>query len=416
MWKVYAEQEMKMKHYQQVQAILNHCLLKIKCVDVELWKFYVNFTLITKYQAYLDSGDEELKKLGRKTVNQAYELAIEHIGVCVDASAIWVGYINFLKSDSDPQAFVSVRKVYQRAITIPLANMDAIWRNYENFEKDIPNNDALYQNFMKLLQPKFEAARAILRRRKPFWDKVATTSYAAPETSKSVTPQLKAWEHFIEYELTNPELLEPFGLRSRLRFVFEACLSSQRYRPELWYRYAEFEKSLGDHPAATAVYQRAIEAIPDSELLYFSFADHKELSNDISGAKDLYETLLRSYPSALVYINYQRFVRRASGADGLEQARLIFKRARKDQRPGVCTHHIFSAAALLEYYTVPAPVPGQQSGRDPKAIALNIFELGLRKYIHEVDYVTCYLDFLMHLKEDNSRFWIRYTRCVNSRR
>ncbi len=44
---------------------------------------------------------------------------------------------------------------------------------------------------------------------------------------------------------------------------------------------------------------------------------------------------------------------------------------------------------------------GTGTGRE---IALKIFELGLKTFIQEPQYVLCYLDFLSHLNDDNSTF------------
>ena len=167
--------------------------------------------------------------------------------------------------------------------------------------------------------------------------------FPAPLPHAKMDAQLKGWLAWIDFELSNPECLEPFGLRSRVRFVFELALTVQRFNPALWHEYAQFEYGQGDTSASSAIYVRGMVALEDSELLAFVFADHKEMLNDIAGAETLYETLLRHHPSPLAYINYQRFARRAYGAQGLDKARVIFKRARKDQRPNACSHHVFSA-------------------------------------------------------------------------
>ncbi|RHY48614.1 hypothetical protein DYB38_009968, partial [Aphanomyces astaci] len=41
-------------------------------------------------------------------------------------------------------------------------------------------------------------------------------------------------------------------------------------------------------------------------------------------------------------------------------------------------------------------------GDDGKQIALNIFELGLKKFIHEPEFVLSYVDFLGHTNDDNN--------------
>ena len=208
------------------------------------------------------------------------------------------------------------------------------------------------QNFVKLYRPKFDAAKAIYHDRKICCDAVNPNELAFPVSKKgnNNNTQFVAWRNWLSFEQGNPEQLDPINLKSRIRFVFELCLSSKLYYPELWYQYATFEKNAGDVEAATQIYYRATKSIPHSELLTFAFADHQELRNDIDSAKEIYENFLKLYPSALVYINYQRFARRSFGAKGLEEARSIFKRARKDRRENACSHYVYTAAGM--YYLV----------------------------------------------------------------
>lgn len=75
-----------------------------------------------------------------------------------------------------------------------------------------------------------------------------------------------------------------------------------------------------------------------------------------------------------------KFARRA---EGIKSARTVFKRAREDTR---CKHHVYVAAALMEYYCT-----------KDKNIAFRIFELGLKKFGDNPDYILCYIDYLSHL-------------------
>jgi cleavage stimulation factor subunit 3 len=80
-----------------------------------------------------------------------------------------------------------------------------------------------------------------------------------------------------------------------------------------------------------------------------------------------------------------RFARRA---EGIKSARLVFKRSRQDPR---CSSHVFVAAALMEYYCT-----------KDKNIAFKIFDLGLKRFKHQPDYLLAYVEFLTQLNEDNN--------------
>lgn len=79
-----------------------------------------------------------------------------------------------------------------------------------------------------------------------------------------------------------------------------------------------------------------------------------------------------------------KFARRA---EGIKSARTIFKKAREDPRS---KHHIYVAAALMEYYC----------SKDQN-VAFRIFELGLKKFPDDVDYIMNYVDYLSHLNGMN---------------
>ncbi|CAH0476750.1 unnamed protein product [Peronospora belbahrii] len=394
-WKLYAEHELREKQYDRVQEIIKKSLMQLRCPNVDLWRFYLDFTKVVKLGVAVDSKDLAAIATARQLMVDAFELAIERVGGSIHAAPIWQMYLTFLQEDQDPQAFLNVRKLYHRMVMVPLIGMETIWRDYEKFERAIPNNEALAQNFFKVFRPKFDAARAVLRDRKKLYEQVNTNALALPATtSRADTADMANWQKILALEMGNPERLDALRLKSRMRYTLELFVSVKRLYPEAWYQYASYENQGNDPDAATSVFERAIEAVPDSCYLHFAFADHHELRGDIPAAKAIYEKLIKDNVSALAYVTYQRFARRAYGSKGLSEARAVFKRARKDEREGACSYHVFAASALLEFYS-----DNSESGKD---IALKIFELGLKKCIQEPAYVLCYLEFLGHLNDDNN--------------
>ena len=144
MWKIYAQAELRDQNIEAVQAILAKSLMEIGCPNVELWTFYLNFIKMIKFDpvASFNSTAPEYKR-ARSIITEAYELAIQRLGVSIESTDIWLGYIRFLQTDKDRQAFMPVRKIFHKAIIIPMHNMDIMWKEYETFEKALPNNDAL---------------------------------------------------------------------------------------------------------------------------------------------------------------------------------------------------------------------------------------------------------------------------------
>lgn len=75
-----------------------------------------------------------------------------------------------------------------------------------------------------------------------------------------------------------------------------------------------------------------------------------------------------------------KFARRA---EGIKSTREVFKKAREDVRT---QFHVYVGAALMEYYCT-----------KNKDIAFRIFELGLKKFPDNADYIMAYVDYLSHL-------------------
>lgn len=95
-----------------------------------------------------------------------------------------------------------------------------------------------------------------------------------------------------------------------------------------------------------------------------------------------------------------KFARRA---EGIKVARQVFKKAREDQR---VRYHVFVAAALMEYYCTKVIECHTSDykcirklciARQEKQIAFKIFELGLKRFGDEPDYLLAYIDYMSHL-------------------
>lgn len=87
------------------------------------------------------------------------------------------------------------------------------------------------------------------------------------------------------------------------------------------------------------------------------------------------------------WIAYMRFSRRT---EGIKTARGIFSRARKT---GLCSHHLFIAAALMEFYNTKEP-----------GVAGRIFELGLKTFSEDAQYISTYLGYLIQVNDDSSKW------------
>lgn len=205
-------------------------------------------------------------------------------------------------------------------------------------------------------------------------------------------------------------------------FAIEQCLLCLGHHPAVWHQAAHFlelsskiltekgdvnaAKNLSDE--AATMFERATNTLLSKNmLLYFAHADFEEGRVKYEKVHQIYQKFLDipdidptlvcilmhytimltdvlKYLILQAYVQYMKFARRA---EGIKSARTVFKRAREDTR---CKHHVYVAAALMEYYCT-----------KDKNIAFRIFELGLKKFADNPDYILCYIDYLSHLNGKN---------------
>ncbi|CAB3367662.1 Hypothetical predicted protein [Cloeon dipterum] len=395
-WKIYIEQELKARNLERVEKLFQRCLIKV--LNIDLWKLYLTYVKETK--AMLPTYKEKMA--------QAYDFTLEKVCMDIQSYSIWNDYVTFLKgveavgSYAENQRISAVRKVYQRGVINPMTNIEQFWKDYIAFEQNINpiiaekmgmERSRDYMNARRVAK-EFEAATRGVNRNAPS---------VPPTGAAEEVKQVDMWKKYIAWEKSNPLRTEDqTTITKRVMYAYEQCLLCMGHHPDIWYEaalYLELSSKLlhekGDINAAKLfgdeaanIYERAITTILNKNmLLYFAYADFEEGRVKYEKVHNIYTRLLEitDINPTLAYIQFMKFARRA---EGIKSARNIFKKAREDARSGF---QVFVAAALMEYYC----------SKD-KNIAFRIFELGLKKFGDDPEYILNYIDYLSHLNEDNN--------------
>uniref|UniRef100_A0A2C9ULU6 Suppressor of forked domain-containing protein n=1 Tax=Manihot esculenta TaxID=3983 RepID=A0A2C9ULU6_MANES len=319
-------------------------------------------------------------------------------GADIASGPVWIEYITFLKSlpceimlqalnaQEESQRMTAVRKVYQKAIVTPTHHVEQLWKDYENFENSVSRQ--LAKGLLSEYQPKYNSARAVYRERKKYVDEIDWNMLAVPPTgSYKEELQWMAWKRLLAFEKGNPQRIDSVSSNKRIVFTYEQCLMYLYHYPDIWYDYATWHAKSGSIDAAIKVFQRALKALPDSEMLKYAYAELEESRGAILPAKKIYESLLGDgvNTTALAHIQFIRFLRRN---EGVEAARKYFLDARKSPN---CTYHVYVAYALMAFCL----------DKDPKT-AHKVFEAGLKRFMHEPVYILEYADFLSRLNDDRN--------------
>ncbi|UJR32024.1 hypothetical protein I4U23_019492 [Adineta vaga] len=400
-WKLYIEAEIKGRNYEKVEKLFQRCLIKV--LNIDLWKCYLNYVRDTKGK--LSSFREKMA--------QAYDFALEKVGMDVYSYTIWNDYVFFLKavdamgSFAENQKITAVRKVYQKGIVTPMTSIELLWKDYCTYEMSI--NPTLAKKIIEERSRDFMNAKRVSKEFETLVRTIDRNVPCVPPTSPQASEEIKqlaAWRKLITWEKSNPLKTEdPLIVTRRVVLAYEQCLLCLGYHADLWYEICAYLEQVsrtyserGDTQLAkrfldeaSTLYERATQTYMRSNMLiHFAYADFEEQRLNVDKARAIYTRLLDVNEAnlkdpTLAYIQAMRFERRA---DGIKAARAIFKRAREDTRTN---HQIYVAAALMEYYC----------SKDNN-IAFNIFNLGLKKYSQNLDYILAYIDYMTHLNEDHN--------------
>jgi cleavage stimulation factor subunit 3 len=104
---------------------------------VPLYSSYIDF-IRRRYNLTTDQSGQN-----RQIITQAYEFVLDQVGIDVSSGRLWLDYLEMLKTGpgtiggtnwQDLQKMDTLRKVYQRAVSIPHNTTLEIWREYNKFE------------------------------------------------------------------------------------------------------------------------------------------------------------------------------------------------------------------------------------------------------------------------------------------
>ena len=129
--------ELSLDNFAQAEGIFTRTLLSMPYV--QLWTVYMNY--IRRRNDLNDPTGQ-----ARQTITQSYEFVLSSIGQDRDSSKLWQDYIQFIRTGpgqiggtswQDQQKMDQLRKAYQRAICVPMANLNALWKEYDQFENGL---------------------------------------------------------------------------------------------------------------------------------------------------------------------------------------------------------------------------------------------------------------------------------------
>ncbi|CAF0768409.1 unnamed protein product [Brachionus calyciflorus] len=395
-WKIYIEQELRARNFEEVENLFQRCVIKV--LNIDLWRTYLNYVRDIK---------SKLPNYKEKTA-QAYNFALEKIGLDVNSYSIWNDYVNFLKSVeaagsfAENQKIMAIRKVYQKGVMNPMINVDQFWKDYCAFENQI--NPLIAKRMIDDRSREFMTVRKISKEYENVTKYLDRNSPCfPPQGTVEELRQKTYWKKYIEWEKSNPLKTDDLAIvAKRVMYAYEQCLLSLATHPDIYFEatsYLQQMSSIMEEKCdavlakfyaneAVNLYERAIESfMKKNALIYFAYCDFEESRLNYSKCKEIYEKYIEicDVDPSLCYIQYMRFLRRV---EGIRSTRQIFKKARDDPR---ISYHVYVAAAFMEYFCT-----------KDKNIAYKIFQLGSSKYESVPEYLLAFVELAKHINEDDT--------------
>ncbi|KAI1771469.1 hypothetical protein F4818DRAFT_204595 [Hypoxylon cercidicola] len=287
-WAAYVDMELSLDNASEAESIFRRKLQAIP--SIQLWTSYLNYV-----RRRNDLNDTSGR--ARQIVSQAYEFVLNNIGQDRDSGSIWQDYIQFLRTGpgqvggtgwQDQQKMDVLRKAYQRAIAIPMGNLNSLWKEYDQFEMGL--NKMTGRKFLQERSPSYMTARSANTHLENITRGLQRTTLPrlppAPgfEGDQEYLDQVRLWKAWIAWEKDDPLVVQtddPDTYRQRILYVYKQALMALYFWPEMWVDAAEwcFENNIVSPDGQDTGLQFLVDGLqanPESALIALKHADRVE--------------------------------------------------------------------------------------------------------------------------------------------
>lgn len=356
------------------------------CPHIDLFRVYLKCIRVIFQDKFQDASAREL-------LRHAHEFAVEKVGMDVYSLPIWQEYISLLK---DLNLETEARTAYKRCIGIPIADVERVkndWDDFERTRKLQNKGEVITKAILELVRTSktYSADRVqmAISTGNISTSRALFSNFSAPcpdsvdgqvdgWDAESYHAALNNWMRFIDAEKKSSENNEE-QRRPRIMLALQHCVMSMQHSAAAWYHLVSFAlaKENNDFKAAAALLQDAVITVPRCLALRLMYCDFLEEHGDIANSLKVHEANTRLCTSAVAWVHYLSFCRRAVGISSFRAAFITCKRS------GFCNALIWAFAANLEW----------RMNRCPD-VARMLFEAGMKQFSNDTDFVLEYTQFL----------------------
>lgn len=204
------------------------------CCDSEIWNYYIKY--IVDHVCKDENGESRNKR-----VIDTYEYALQFIGMDINSSTIWLGYLDFLKSlENNKKNQDKIIDVYSRALSVPIHNLEVIQKDFLEYKKKFN------LTIESINESNFETVIQVFNDRANITSCITFSQFPRPPKGlQEEIENVKHWKTLLEYEKSNPQKLDQEQLNQRILFTFNKALSQLLFYPEFWYMFATYKSKIG---------------------------------------------------------------------------------------------------------------------------------------------------------------------------
>ncbi|KAI6795578.1 Suf-domain-containing protein [Hortaea werneckii] len=309
LWTAYVGLEVSVFDRSRIDALFSRGLPTVP--NVELWTMYLDY-LRRIFPLIPDPSGQS-----RAIITQGFEAVLDAVGIDPDSGNLWREYVDFVKSGpgviggqgwQDQQKSDLVRKAYQRAVKVPMAQdiLSKLWKEYDQFESANSSNKAQGRKNVQEMGPHYMSARSARHNFDKFFEGLDRKSLPmlppvhGYEGEDQFGDQVEKWKTWIDWETSDPVSLredETPLYRKRVLYAFKQAVASLRFYPQIWFDAAQWcydtaavtpEVSVQEELATQGddFLEQGSDASPESVLLCLKRADKMETSKLDLGSSD----------------------------------------------------------------------------------------------------------------------------------
>ena len=273
-WTEYIELVMANEGDDRIDSLFEASLIKVPYVP--LWELYL------RYVKRVNAEKQDANTIA----TQAYEFALSHIQSDIQSGPIWQEFIQFLEQLpaanqwEQQHKMDEIRRVYRKAVALPLSNIEALWRAYNSFENSISRTTA--RKFIDERSAGYMHARSVARELNGLEKGVDKTTL--PHLRQFVPEDadvLKSWRKVLAYEKSNPLQVDADAMKNRVLYTYRQALVSMRYYPELWLEFSDYCLETNEGSEAEEVLDQGLIANPTSFFLTTKLASIHETAGSM---------------------------------------------------------------------------------------------------------------------------------------